>query len=276
MRKIAWLCKSLFSRKSEALVFVDYEYWFYTMRNLLHIAPDAAAWLAEITEKYTCRRILFCADFSSPGLFGEKEKLEKLSVDVVDTAENSTYRKKDMTDFVLLDEIYQSIDREKRVKNYILFTGDGHFQSVARYLKEKKKKNVILYGILNSVSRRLQEAASSYVLLPGMNVQEACYRRMVVENFAYIADKDHILPTFMGTAEAIARRNAVPSEEVQRVMRAMLDEGLIERRDHYVEFRRTIKIIAPVWDKLIAEGYWDPEKQCALQKVPESVLSGAV
>ena len=57
------------------------------------------------------------------------------------------------------------------------------------------------------------------------------------------------------TAEAIARRNAVPSEEVQRVMRAMLDEGLIERRDHHVEFRRTIKIIAPVWDKLIAEGY---------------------
>ena len=49
MRKIAWLCKVLFSRKSEALVFVDYEYWFYTMRNLLHIAP---VWDKLIAEGY--------------------------------------------------------------------------------------------------------------------------------------------------------------------------------------------------------------------------------
>ena len=54
---------------------------------------------------------------------------------------------KDMTDFVLLDEIYQSIDREKRVKNYILFTGDGHFQSVARYLKDHSASPETIFAV---------------------------------------------------------------------------------------------------------------------------------
>lgn len=90
---------------------------------------------------------------------------------------------------------------------------------------------------------------------------------MIVENFAYIADKSHIYPTFKGTVDAVSRKYAVDYEEIQRVMRKMIEEGYVVRRDYYVEFRKTIKIIAPAWDKLIEGGYWDPENQRALEKV---------
>ena len=70
--------------------------------------------------------------------------MQELDCTVVDTADESTYRRKDMTDFVMLDAIYQSVNELPAIDTYILFTGDGHFQSVARYLKERKKKTVIL------------------------------------------------------------------------------------------------------------------------------------
>lgn len=254
-------------KRKSAAAFVDYEYWFYSMRNLFHIDPDPKKWIEEVRAQYSVEDIYIYADFGSNGMAESKKIVQELDCTVVDTADESTYRRKDMTDFVMLDAIYQSVNELPAIDTYILFTGDGHFQSVARYLKERKKKTVILYGILDSVSKRLQEEVTECKFLPNSAVREAVYRRMIVENFAYIADKSHIYPTFKGTVDAVSRKYAVDYEEIQRVMRKMIEEGYVVRRDYYVEFRKTIKIIAPAWDKLIEGGYWDPENQRALEKV---------
>ena len=56
-----------------------------------------------------------------------KKIVQELDCTVVDTADESTYRRKDMTDFVMLDAIYQSVNELPAIDTYILFTGDGHF-----------------------------------------------------------------------------------------------------------------------------------------------------
>ena len=267
MRLLQKLRELFLPKRKSAAAFVDYEYWFYSMRNLFHIDPDPKKWIEEVRAQYPVEDIYIYADFGSNGMAESKKIVQELDCTVVDTADESTYRRKDMTDFVMLDAIYQSVNERPAIDTYILFTGDGHFQSVARYLKEKKKKTVILYGILDSVSKRLQEEVTECKFLPNSAVREAVYRRMIVENFAYIADKSHIHPTFKGTVDAVSRKYAVDYAEIQRVMRKMIEEGYVVRRDYYVEFRKTIKIIAPAWDKLIEGGYWDPENQRALDKV---------
>ena len=54
------LFKNLFSSKTaepvldykKAIVFVDYEHWYYSCRNLFHIAPDPITWRKSLDEKY--------------------------------------------------------------------------------------------------------------------------------------------------------------------------------------------------------------------------------
>ena len=60
--------------------------------------------------------------------------------------------------------IYQYADQNKKTGTYIIFTGDGHFQSVTKYLLQKK--HVIIYGVTDSISRQLRDAASEVRELP--------------------------------------------------------------------------------------------------------------
>lgn len=46
----------------------------------------------------------------------------------------------------------------------------------------------------------------------------------------------------------------------------MLEQGYVVMKDHYVDFRRKVKIISLNWDKLIAKRYWNPKKQCVIKK----------
>ena len=80
-------------------------------------------------------------------------------------------------------------------------------------------------------------------------------------------DKTDIIPTFMGTVSAVVRKYDVNAGEVHTVLSAMIARGLVVQKDYDVEFKKTIKIIAANWDKLIEEGYWDPAEQRVTEKV---------
>ena len=52
---------SIFKTKSninKALVFVDYEYWFYTYKNLLNLEPNTKSWRQELDDNYSVLDIL--------------------------------------------------------------------------------------------------------------------------------------------------------------------------------------------------------------------------
>ena len=56
------------------MVFVDYEYWFYSYKNKYNLRPDTAAWRAELEKQFDIEDIMIFADFSSPGIGEELAK----------------------------------------------------------------------------------------------------------------------------------------------------------------------------------------------------------
>lgn len=252
---------------NKAIAFVDYEYWYYSYKNLFGLQPDLASWVQELRSQYDLADVKVYADFSSPGLSGEKRKLLAVTGSVIDTEAESPYRKKDMTDFVMLDSLYQSVNHARKIGTYILFTGDGHFNSVVRYITDRKHKKVIIYGVQDSISRRLQESATDCIALPLIPERTEAYRRMIIENLAYVMDKPDIIPTFLGTVTAVSRKYGVNSEEVQRVLSDMIEQGYVVRKERLVGFRKNVRIVAANWDKLIEEGYWDSEEQRFVEQI---------
>ena len=82
------------------MVFVDYEYWFYSYKNKYNLRPDTAAWRAELEKQFDIEDIMIFADFSSPGIGEELAKLRNITNTIIETGTATQYRKKDMTDFV--------------------------------------------------------------------------------------------------------------------------------------------------------------------------------
>ncbi len=252
--------KSLFKSSRRAMAFVDYEYWFYSYKTRFGIRPEPSMWRTELAKKYILEDIMVFADFSSPGLNEELGKLREITNTIIETGNESQRRKKDMTDFVMLDYIYQFVDNNKDIDTYIIFTGDGNFQSVIKYLVQKKHKKVVLYGVQDSTSKRLQAVASETVMIPYEDELYKNYGRMITENMDYVLDKPRIIPTFNGTVEAVSERNGVPKDTVKSVLSRMVDEGYIVKRDMRIEYNKTIKTIAADWSKLIKDGLWQPGK----------------
>ena len=204
--------------------------------------------------------IMVFADFSKPGINSEIEKLRAVTNTIIETQQAFNRHKKDMTDFIMLDFIYQTAAQRKDINTYILFTGDGHFQSVVKYLIQRLKKEVIVFGVKDAVSNRLKDVASEYHEIPYPSEMKDAYYRMIVSNMDYVFDKPEIIPTFMSTVQAVSERNRIPESNIYSALNEMIDEGLIYKREQTVNFNR-VKVIAADWDALKKAGYWDPEKK---------------
>lgn len=251
---------NLFRVRKKTMVFVDYEYWFYSYKTRYGIRPDPASWRASLEEKYRIDDIMVFANFSFPGLGDELDSIREVTNTIIETGSDTQRAKKDMTDFVMLDYIYQCADSRRDIGTYILFTGDGHFQSVVKYLSQKKHKKVILFGVTDSFSKRLSSVADEVNLLPMDDELYEMYMRHIVLDLDYCSRKDNIIPTINSTAEAVAKKKNLPMEQVRATIIKMLDEGYLYQRIKYVEFNRKVKVICPKWEKLIEDGIWDPEK----------------
>ena len=59
-----------FCKKSDnrAIAFVDYEYWYVSMKNRFGIKPDIKDWCTAIRENHRMENILFFANFLQGGL----------------------------------------------------------------------------------------------------------------------------------------------------------------------------------------------------------------
>lgn len=249
----------IFKKKNKAMVFVDYEYWFYSYKTRYGIRPNPAKWRASLEGTYNIDDVMVFANFSSPGLNGELDSIRAMTNTIIETGSDSQKAKKDMTDFVMLDYIYQCADSRRDIGTYILFTGDGHFQSVVKYLTQKKHKKVVLFGVTDSFSKRLSSVADEVNLLPLDGEFYETYMRYVVLDLDYCSKKETIIPTINSTADAVSRRRNLPDEQVRATIIKMLDEGYLYQRFRYVEFGRKVKVIAPKWEKLIEDGIWDSE-----------------
>lgn len=257
------LWKNLFSSKTatplldykRAMVFVDYEHWYYSCRNLFHINPDPISWRKSLDETYNIERIYIFGDFSNKGISKGLDKLHAISNTVISTQHSNGRRKKNMTDFIMLDHIYQISAEDHEVGTYIIFTGDGHFQSAVKYLIQKLRKKVIIYGVSNATSNRLKDVASEVYEIP--TTEDIMHNRYqtIVDNLTYVLNHDNIIPTFKGTVSAVAKRNHIPKDEVAIVLEEMLEKDLLYRNNRQIRFNRTVKVLAANWDALTEAGY---------------------
>ena len=116
------LFQKLFGRKSgdlpQACAYVDFEHWYISMENIHRTRPDIKAWHNELMKSYDVRNVVFFADFSNIKLKNEIANIRQITNSIIDT-QNSGHYKKDYTDFIMLDYIYQLLISTRSQKTEI-------------------------------------------------------------------------------------------------------------------------------------------------------------
>lgn len=230
------------------IVFVDYESWFYGLHNQFNAETDVNGWFKNLKTKGTIEDIYIFGDFENNKMIAQdRHKLRTLTSNIIDCS-NNFESKKDYTDFIILDRIYQTVIRNDQAKQYIIFSGDGHFSNVSAFLKNFKDKIVGIYAVQGTLSQQLKNSANWIELVSPKAAEEEAsaddnkntdnihYRD---ENFIknliidYISENQAsptFVPTFTNTVSNVAQNFNVCKETAADVLKQLILENLIVQR----------------------------------------------
>jgi len=245
--------------KPSAVIFVDYEHWFISMDKLHHMRPDIKGWRDEMAKNYNIKEILFFADFSNSSIRLEIPKIREVSNSIIETQNTSTHHKKDFTDFILLDHVYQKAFDKDSADTFIIFSGDGHFSSAVSFLITKCGKTVGVYAVKDAVSTQLKNTASWVVELPEESKTESYYRDMILRNLNYLRKNSRgkkLRPTFLATVDAVAKYNNVDKKPVTEALRNLIGKRYIIQVEDKISATKSVKILSVDWKKLKRDGIW--------------------
>lgn len=243
--------------KPAAAAFIDYEYWLFSLRNGFHMFPDVPAWAASLHESYAMTEFRFFGDFTQEIMAKDINKIRQVSNLIIETKNGDSHLKKDFTDFIMLDSIYQCAIYAD-VDVFVLFTGDGHFISVASFLKNRLRKKVVVYGIRDSFSSVLKETASEWHEIPSdQNILSNCYK-LILESIAYLESHARTArPSFRGTVQSVAERNEINEDIVTAALRRLMEKGYITQKVERISFNQQIRVLCVDWEKAARDGLWD-------------------
>ena len=253
-----------FCKKSDnrAIAFVDYEYWYVSMKNRFGIKPDIKDWCTAIRENHRMENILFFANFLQGGLPEEISRIREVSCDIIETqCDNDGRFMKDMSDVVILDFVYRRAAKKRSPPTFILFTGDGHFQPVVRYLTQDLGKRVEVYGVQASMSRALREAATESFEIPQIDERlQDCFRYIVADFNRIAMNHDNPFATYQSLVTRVSNNRSVPKERVELALNEMLNRGWLTRKTYRVAYNKPmLNVIMPEWDELIEAGLHKPD-----------------
>ena len=239
--------------KPKAVIFVDFEHWYISLEKMHRMRPDIRSWRDSIAEKYEIQEIVFFGDFSNNSLRKEIPKIREITNYIIETQNTSSGFKKDFTDFIMLDHIYQKAMKSRDIDTFILFSGDGHFNSVVNFLITQMGKKVGVYGIKDAMSNQLRNSASWYEMLPEDVDPNLQYYTMILKNLKYLEDKStrdkKVRPTFMGTVDAVSRINRTSKSIVRDALSILIDKEYISQEYDNVYLKNKIKILKVDWEK---------------------------
>lgn len=244
----------------KAVAFVDYEHWYISLKKNFGIQPNIKGWFEELNTKVNLVEVTFFADFSHKSLADQISRIRPYSNRIIDTR-NTTGVKKDFTDFIILDNIYQKALSSEDIETFIIFSGDGHFSSVVSFLKNFCKKEVGIYGIEDSFSRQLQQTASWCKTLPTEEDVHGSYYRLIFEVLKKASEtnsKD--IPTKEKTIKAVcALSKTATSQKVTEALNNLTDKGYISTRTvvSYSDKKKTKKVtgLFTDWEKVEKSGF---------------------
>ncbi|MBO5022758.1 MAG: NYN domain-containing protein [Clostridia bacterium] len=214
------------SKRPRAIVAVDFEHWYIALERQYGIKPDIKAWNEELRNEYDIIDMAFFGDFSNYGLRGELDKIRNVTGMVINTQNKSEHYEKDFTDFIMLDYIYQKAMTNSNADIFIIFTGDGHFSSVVRFIINDCRKKVGIYGVKNALSYQLKEYASWYREVPANEKAVNAYYKMIANYMSYLMVHREEA-TEKSIIEKVSEKNDVKKKAVAFALSQMIKDGYI-------------------------------------------------
>lgn len=263
VRKISGIIEKLFGKKDKkpvAVAFVDYEHWYISMVKLYDEKPDIQGWVKAMNKKYDLREIIVFADFSNNTLAREINRIREVTSRIVQTANTSQNHKKDFTDFIMLDQIYQRAMAADNIDTFIVFSGDGHFSSAVSFLKNVCKKDVGVCGVRDAFSNQLKNCASWSVELPDDKLLYSEYYKMILDNVKRVEGngwKRNAI-TFERTVDAVSSYYKAPAEKISRALISLMDHEYVTEREEYTGDGKRMLCLEFMWSKILRDGIWQP------------------
>ena len=246
------------ANKRTAVAYVDFEHWCIALYQKFRMRPNIKEWVEDIYNRAELKEIIFFGDFSKPLLQKEISEIRTYTNRIIDT-QNPDRTKKDFTDFIMIDQVYQRIITSPEIDTYFFVTGDGHFNSVISFLVNYCKKEVGIYGIKECISNALKKSASWYIEIPAEADMFVEYYRLIFDNLYYLkTHKSHVRPTFMKTVEVVSERSDVSSELIAAALRKLIEDDYIYVLEERLNgsFLGTCNVLNVDWDKVENDHVW--------------------
>ena len=241
-------------KKKKALVFVDFEYMQISFKKRYGIQPPIIDWYRSLTAVYDVSALYVFADFSNPAMKNNLPVLRQITDNIIETQNTSSRHKKDFTDFFMLDKIYQKAYQKHKASVFVLFTGDGHFGAVSRFLINHCKKEVVIYGIDGNISNQLRTQVTKVLLYPDRE-------RLVELYIPYLAQAIRSLMTQNSAAhltvsritDAACNDKHLEPEVTDAAIQKMFELGYLSYSEQWVSARKRTRVLTCDFDRIHAE-----------------------
>ncbi len=244
--------------KPKAVVFVDYEHWYISLYRMYQIHPNLKGWMADLKERYDVLDVTFFADFSNQHLANEIPRIREITNNIIFTAPTGTgAHKKDFTDFIMLDYLYQRAMSAKDIDTFIIFSGDGHFSSVVNFLKNTLDKEVGIYGVKDALSNQLRNIASWVNTVPS---EDDIYKPYYQAIFELLSRKEAFKLSAQEVVSQSVAKTKLSKEIAHNAVDRLISNGYIQLKKVHTD-RSKIKVFTAlfaVWDKVKADGLYTP------------------
>ena len=220
------------------------------------LRPRVRAWRDELAKSYDIKEMYFFADFSNAGMRAEIPRIREVTNLVIETQNTSPHYKKDFTDFIMLDNIYQKAFSSPGVDTFIIFTGDGHFSSVVRFLVQNCGKKVLIYSVKDGLSGLLKNVCTRAYEVPTDRDVEITYYSMIAKQIKDTDTTGRRLsePSFSSVVGAVSEYYGLDRETVKDVANRMSQHGYLTVTSHKISYNKRISTVRINEEKLLSDG----------------------
>lgn len=226
------------------VVFIDYESLFWGMFNHFGETPDLDTFITDIKKRGKLENIKVFADLSKTEYAGELKKIRTITNDIIDCRNMNRESKKDYLDFIMLDSIYQTINNQPGLMQYILVTGDGHFSSVATFLRTVKDKTVGIYGVKGSISTQLIDCSSWAVEIINQSLSKNHLVPKIIDTLLWIYNNKMEM-TFRWTVRQASKYHGEEETKIAAVLSKLISDGYILQKESSAG---NYKMMQPRWN----------------------------
>ena len=231
-------------------VFVDYENWFWNVYNN-KATNEIKTIFDHIQNIGQIAHIVIYADFSKEFIKDEKSKLEITYPRMVHdcgtyNTNDKTYIKKDLTDFYILDDIYQTLFTNPRIEQFIIVAGDGHFHSAITHLRMFHQKKVGVFAFKGSLSPLIKNNVDWYIEV----IPEFSHDFGKILSTMYYNENRNFYSYFNGLVNSCVNYYKIDKNKCITSLSYLIDNGYIRQETIKLPKEGERRALMADWDKV--------------------------